>query len=360
MLIDWLSFDLPYVAARVFSQQFEKPWDSDIITPKRIAAHRVEGSYSTWIQVIAADGRLTVSGNPVKLFSGQNIIGSADLQELVLLTYEYVLLACNIPDCQEARKAILDGDVNITRVDVTDHLDVGTDDDVRVFLQALGDRATITKRGRGHFNSDFCSVGWGFGNDLSNGEKRNGSRRSTLKFYNKLEEVKRRPMTCPDRVRQLLLEWVEGKVRVEACFRGMELKRLGYKSSKDWDEGTPRVLLDTFLTRLVVPDQVTLMEDVTAEMPRALRGTFEIWRSGSDVKSLMAKNTFYRHRRQLLEYGIDISLRPQEPEKQGRVLHLIEILRATPAQFPNEAVYSELALDGFERLAEAAKRRNAA
>lgn len=359
MLIDWLTFDLPYRGARVFSQEFEKPWDSDIIRPKRISRHGVEGSFSNKMQVLCAEGRMNVSGNPVKFFSGQNIIGMYDLQELVLLTYEAVLIACNIPDCPEARAAISDGTVNLTRVDVTDHWDVGTDDDCRVFLQALGDRASIRKRGRGHFNSDFCSVGWGFGNDLSNGDKKNGSRRSTLKFYNKFEEIKRHPMTCAIAAQKLLSGWIEGKVRVEACFRGMELKRLGYKLSRDWDEQAPRALLNTFLERLEMPDQVTLLDNTEVEVPRAVRASYDLWASGFCIKSRLSKPTFYRHRQILLEHGIDISIPKKDVQRPGRTLQLVRILEAKPAAFPHEHLFQDMALEGFERLREACFKKAA-
>jgi II/X family phage/plasmid replication protein len=228
-----------------------------------------------------------------------------------------------------------------------------------VFLQALGDRATIRKRGRGHFNSDFCSVGWGFGNDLSNGDKKNGSRRSTLKFYNKFEEIKRHPMTCGRMAQKLLSEWIEGKVRVEACFRGMELKRLGYKLSRDWDEQAPRALLNTFLERLEMPDQVTLLDDTEKEVPRSVRATYDLWASGFDMKGRLPKNTFYRHRRMLLEHGIDISVPKKDVQRPGRTLQLVRILEAKPAEFPHEYLFRDLALDGFERLKEASMKKAA-
>lgn len=240
-----------------------------------------------------------------------------------------------------------------------DHWALGTDDDCRVFLQALGDRASIRRRGRGHFNSDFCSVGWGFGNDLSNGEKKNGSRRSTLKFYNKFEEMKRHPVTCHPVAEKLLKEWVEGKVRVEACFRGMELKRLGYKLSRDWDEQAPRALLNTFLERLDMPDQVTLLDDTEKEVPRAVRATYDLWASGFDIKARLSKPTFYRHRQILMEHDIDISIPKKDVQRPGRTLHLVRILEAKPATFPHEHLFRDMAVEGFERLKEAAMKKAA-
>ena len=361
MLIDWLSFDLPYLGARVYSHEFIREWDTEEIVPRRVSWAKVEGSFSSKIKVMAAEGRMHISGNPVKFFTGQNIVGTRDLQELVLLTYEAVLIVLGLPDCSYARKAIKEGTVNLTRVDVTRHWHVGTDDDVRVFLQAVGDRATIRKRGRGHFNSDFCSVGWGFGKDMTNGEaKRKGSRRSSFKLYNKFEEIKRHKMTCPDVVQQLLTKWVEGKVRVEACYRGYELGRLGYKLSRDWDWEAPNALLNLFLERLEMPDQVVLTDERTNELPRALRMTFETWKSGVDVKSLMAKNTFYRHRRAILEYGVDIGTPPINRKETGRVIHLIKILEASPADCPHDHLFEELAVNGYEQMKEEAQRRAAA
>ena len=42
------------------------------------------------------------------------------------------------------------------------------------------------------------------------------------------------------------------------------------------------------------------------DLPRHLRGTYASWRNGWPLK--LSLSTFYRHRRLLLAYGVDISI----------------------------------------------------
>ena len=59
-----------------------------------------------------------------------------------------------------------------------------------------------------------------------------------------------------------------------------------------------------------------------------------LWRQGSNLKDLMTKNTFYRHRRKLLEQGIDITMPPNNFEKPNNVVPLMKIIEATPVSIP--------------------------
>ncbi|HEY8386709.1 MAG TPA: phage/plasmid replication protein, II/X family, partial [Porticoccaceae bacterium] len=54
---------------------------------------------------------------------------------------------------------------------------------------------------------------------------------------------------------------------------------------------------------------------------------------GHDLRSTMAKNTYYRHRKELLKYGINIDLR-QENADRYNVVPLVRILEAVPASIP--------------------------
>ncbi len=48
-----------------------------------------------------------------------------------------------------------------------------------------------------------------------------------------------------------------------------------------------------------------------SELRRELRKTLALWRTGADARSVLSKNTYYKHRRQLLDYmGVDIASPP--------------------------------------------------
>lgn len=361
MLVDWLSFDLPYEGGRCFKQEFEKPWDSDIVVPKRISGHTLEGSWSSKVRVLATGTRLEFDGNPVRFFTGQNIIGTFDVQELILLTYEALLVALDLPSCDLAVRAIRDGNVRIRRIDLTDHWHVGTDDDVRSFLEVMGDRASFKNRGPGTFHSAFCTVAWGLGGVDKEGNKTKGSRRSSLKFYNKYQEVAKHKMTCPDTMAKLLRNWSCGKVRVEACYRGQELDTLGMRYSREWDEHAPRAMLDRMLERLELPDQVVLMDEKLDDVERPARMAYELWKSGTDVRALMSNSSFYRARKEIMvKLNVDIKNPRRDSAPKGRTIKLIEVLKAEPVECPHQGLFESLALDGFERLREEALRRAAA
>lgn len=58
----------------------------------------------------------------------------------------------------------------------------------------------------------------------------------------------------------------------------------------------------------------------------SFQGTVEKWRAGRDLKSLMSKTTYYRHRAELLKIGIDISKPPIMAEDRTAIVHPIKVL----------------------------------
>lgn len=43
-------------------------------------------------------------------------------------------------------------------------------------------------------------------------------------------------------------------------------------------------------------------------LPRMVRITYQVWRSGENCKQMMPNSTFYHHRCILLAHGVDISI----------------------------------------------------
>ncbi len=69
------------------------------------------------------------------------------------------------------------------------------------------------------------------------------------------------------------------------------------------------------------------------KMPNKLRSTYTLWSEGHDLRSMISKSTYYRHRIDLKEYGINIDLRPESTNKTN-VVPLVKILEAVPADIP--------------------------
>ena len=62
------------------------------------------------------------------------------------------------------------------------------------------------------------------------------------------------------------------------------------------------------------------------KLPSFLQGTVEKWRAGRDLKLLMSKPTYYRHRAELLKRGIDISKPPIMAEDRTAIVQPIKVL----------------------------------
>lgn len=58
-------------------------------------------------------------------------------------------------------------------------------------------------------------------------------------------------------------------------------------------------------------EQIKITDDVMLKMPNKLRSTYTLWLEGHDLRNLISKPTYYRHRKELKEYGVNIDLRPE-------------------------------------------------
>ena len=105
-----------------------------------------------------------------------------------------------------------------------------------------------------------------------------------------------------------MLEYADDKsLRIEAFIRQLELKRRHLHILSNWDIDTPEELLLECLSKLELSDVYMLDESVLDTLPPRLRMTYNAWLNGEDLKSIYTQRTFYRVRKQLLNYGIDIS-----------------------------------------------------
>ena len=83
-------------------------------------------------------------------------------------------------------------------------------------------------------------------------------------------------------------------------------------------------------------DQIRLSDEVTSKLPNRLLTTYTLWTEGHDLRSMMTKPTYYRQRKDLMEYGINIDIRPCE-KATTNVVPMFRILEATPSQIPTWA-----------------------
>jgi II/X family phage/plasmid replication protein len=273
---------------------------------------QVRGSHESTLAVRGGGAELEISGNPAKWLQGHNIFGLSHPIKLVYYVMRRLVPLLSLGPTLADRRAWVYGDYDLLRVDATRMYDLGSNAEVVRFLSG----AAVVAKGRYQKASAYGS------DTVYIGQK---SSRVTVKFYNKLQEMTTRGHLLPDTLasedRAKLLEFVEGQLRYELTLRSKELAERGLRSASAWSSSTADRLLDERLEKIELNDALRLAEDVVDQLPPKLVPIYDAWCAGRDLKQFYAKNTFYRYRRQLLVYQIDIAeVRPREVVSQTQYL----------------------------------------
>ena len=80
-----------------------------------------------------------------------------------------------------------------------------------------------------------------------------------------------------------------------------------------------------------------LSDKVLDSLPRKLRTYYKLWLHGEDLRQELTKPTFYRIRKELQAYDIDISLVRDVDKPADNVIPLIRVLEAEPVGIPDWA-----------------------
>ena len=303
-------------------------------TPKSL---QVTGSYEKNVRVRSQGGtgdgnatELYVSGNPAKFLQGHNIFGSDDLLSLAHEMAARIFQALDITN-DLALQAIKNGDFDVKRIDITNSFAFANRNEVQAVLSALAVQ-TRSRMGRAQTR----------GGTVYHGKN---SRRWTLKYYCKAEELEAgKKHRLPDQLQNTpLKEHSENLLRAEVTLRSMELKRLEITRGKDFTPETVRRLYADYFGNIQMSAQAHIASEEIQHLPRAIRSSYLLWQSGTDVRNMMSQSTFYRHRAQLLPLGVDIAL-PNE-DTQCHVIPLFRQVTGTPAGIPEWAYKQGLVFD---------------
>jgi II/X family phage/plasmid replication protein len=265
---------------------------------------QLAGSHTSTLAVRGGGAELEISGNPSKWLQGHNVFGRSHPIPLVYHVMRRVVELLDLSPTAADRRAWTYGDYPLLRVDVNRMYDLGSNEDVVTFLSGAAKVAKGRYQRASAYDSDTVYVG-------------QKSKRVTSKFYNKYQEMMAKGHGLPDTLapgrRQELLDFARGKLRFELTLRTRELTDRKLREASAWSSTTADWLLDERLEKTELNDALRLAEDVLEQLPPKLVPIYHAWRAGTNLKELYAKNTFYRYRRQLLAYDIDIAeVRPHE------------------------------------------------
>lgn len=87
----------------------------------------------------------------------------------------------------------------------------------------------------------------------------------------------------------------------------------------------------------------SLAPDVMQNLRPTLRMAAQAWESGADLRQTLPHRTFYRYRKELLPFGIDIAT--LLPKDVSNVVPLHRVLEAKPVGVPDWAIGTALYFD---------------
>lgn len=300
---------------------------------ERIRASSLRGSHSTSIN-IKSDGRSVVASgnfgrfnradnlfnfNPSETLSRANAITS--FLGLPLFSSENI---GEFPDRSDAvcvDKSALSIDrssgfeVNLSRVDLTQNYECGSVNSARAVIRAISAK-NISRVKKGVAGDS--SVWW-------------SNTRYMLKVYVKSLEMEAHG-TNSGRAYEFAKE--RGIVRVELELKRRELHDLGWnifsRFVQAWDNFAVQRLFNNYAIGLI---QMTAINDNTAfidSLPQRLRVIAQAHLAGCDVRDNFSRSAFYRYRRALLDYGLDIA-----DERPARLDIKIRQIEITPVVAPD-------------------------
>lgn len=333
-MIDWVTAKIPFYAKGVLAggnvlclnADGEKEWETMRLMPvmgshdSRVAikTSRVDDSGDTC--------EITFSGNPVKFLQGHNIFGTDDLINLMIDAVEELSERLGIIQPDWVMSLLTWGQYTLSRIDINRMHSVGSRDNALAFLANASQVArtrhgtATTKGSTVYFNKS--------------------SRRWTIKQYYKHDEVIRNLNKAKSNweLPRNISEWLEPMVRTELTLKSREIRDRKLLKAASWVTIDINELYEDYLGRIVMAEQIkteALFVEIQKDS-RPLAATYQLWLHGHDVRMMLSKPTFYRQRKALLAYGVDISI-PCPPDKLATQIDapVREKIELVPAVIPD-------------------------
>lgn len=335
-MIDWVRCliplqHVPLNAGQVFST--DEDGQVEWITPKRKQAI---GSFDKRISIKSDGGdgqgmatHLWISGNPSKFLQGHNVFGSDDLVSLVYDTFLVIVNQFNLTPTINEITQVKNGNYELKMVDINYSFDLSNRSDVRSFIRAMEFKAS-TRHGTRPTTK---------GGTLYFGKT---SERWAIKAYCKADELQTKTGQIPIALQNLGIEqWAENKLRIELRLHPKEIVKKNILRASDLTPEKAHTLFNEYLGRINMTEQFRLTDEAINDLPNNLRTTYTLWTEGHDLRNLMSDRTFYRQKKQLMAYGINIDIQPNQSHSSN-VVPMFRILEAVPASVPDWAFNKQL------------------
>ena len=120
-----------------------------------------------------------------------------------------------------------------------------------------------------------------------------------------------------------------GIIRLEIELKRRELADLGWSDYAEfvraWDMGKVHNLFADY-EKILTVEKISNDAEFIDALPQKLRVTAAAFLAGRDVKTMMSRASFFRYRKALLDYGIDIAdERPAQLNVQVRTVEITPV-----------------------------------
>lgn len=285
---------------------------------------------------------LTIDGNLTKFFQGHNLWGTDDH---IFLIYAFLWWLRNADRSHTVQFVTPDNPPPeswiVQRIDITHYLDVGSRHNVRCFLDAIAEdghtkfqRANYTK-GTVYLNKTSRRWGVKFYDKYQECQNRSKGHRISFCYWSPFDTE---PKTRTIQEVTLLQQSVLNLVRCELVLRQNELREIDCKSATHIK---PTRLYIDYVSRIKTESTMRITDEKVHNLPTAVRSTYLLWSQGHDVRSVVSKATYYRHKRELESVGIDIS-RNCTDRKTATVVDLTRFLESVTAARVPPALESQI------------------
>ena len=200
--------------------------------------------------------------------------------------------------------------------------------EVMSWIRSAGGKTVLARRGRGVFAGDTLYYG-------------KNSRRWSLKMYSKGHELQKRKLSKELDIPELQ-DFADKALRIELTLRSLELKERGLHFAQRWTPDFAIMLLMEAIGKLEMSNNFSLNDDKLALLKPRLRLAYKAWLRGDDLRQDLPKMTYYRYRKELLEFGIDIANVQDVDKPLDNVVPLVRVLEALPASIPDWAYEKKL------------------
>lgn len=264
-------------------------------------AFKFDGSHDSRVMIQSDGWSVRLSGNVGRFHRRDNIFGF-ELDE-VMAKANRIVSQFGLPPFEKGEPFLEYGfpflkftGAHFTRLDLTCNYSVGCEENISPFMQHLA--AQSVSRMRAGAFPDGYTVDYGRGSKF-------WYAKAYAKYFQLISRQQKRRPPLPE-----ILEFVRrvGMVRFELTAKSRFLTQNGLRYWGGLEMSKLRSIFNekAEVVRREKPAYESF-DQFLEQLPPKLLGTALAWKMGKDLPRLMARRTYYDHRKKLLAYGIDIS-----------------------------------------------------